>query len=109
MYSQVATKLAVVVGTDQFSPAIAMGDNNAVQVDATIFNLGGATDLTIEVQGSSDLQNWKQITVNSGLLLGFNAPVKSTAIGYAHVRYRYSATGGAGTVIVAAGLNTSFQ
>ena len=77
-------------------------------MDATIFNLGGATSLTIELQGSLDLQNWTVITTNTGLVLGYAAPTKSTGIAFAYVRIRYSVAG-TGTVIVAAGLNTSFQ
>lgn len=108
MYTQVATKLAVVNGTDQFSSAVAMDGNNAVQVEATVFNLGGATSLVIEVQGSNDQQNWTVITTNSGLVLGYSAPSKSTGIAFAFVRYRFSVTG-TGTILVAAGLNTSLQ
>lgn len=108
MYFQFSSKLAVVDGTDQFSSAVSMNGNNAAQLEATIFNLGGATSLTIEVQGSSDMQNWSTITVNNGLVLGYSAPVKSVGIGFGYIRIRYSVAG-SGTVIVAAGVNTSFQ
>ena len=106
-YSQLSTKLAVVNGTDEFSQAVMM-DGNAVQLDATIYNLGGATSLTIEIQGSNDRQNWSVVTTNNGLVLGYSSPAKSTGVGFACVRLRYSVSG-AGTVIVAAGVNTSLQ
>lgn len=107
MYVPLSTKLAVVDGKDEFSPAVSMDGNNSVQVEATIFNLT-ATSLTIEVQGSNDQTNWSPLTTNLGLVLGYSAPNKTTSIGFAHVRLRYSVVG-TGVVIVAAGVNTSFQ
>lgn len=108
MYYPLSSKLCVVTGTDQFSAAIAMNGDNAVQLEATVFTLGGATSLTLDLQGSNDTQNWSSITVSAGLVLGYSAPNKSTGVGYAFVRVRYSGVD-AGTIIVASGLNTSRQ
>lgn len=107
-YYQMSTKLAVTNGQDQMSQAVPMGGDNAVQTEATIFALGGAASLGIEIQGSSDMQNWSTIQNNSGLGYGYNAPAKTTGISFPYVRYKYSVAG-VGTVLVAAGLNTSFQ
>lgn len=107
MYTQLATKLAVTDAKEEFSPAVPMTGENCVQLDATIF-ANTATSLTIEIQGSSDQQNWTPLTTNVGLLLGYSAPAKTTSVAFASVRLRYAVVG-AGTVILAAGVNTSFQ
>ena len=108
-YTVMAARLAVTNGTDNFSNAIGMGGGNAVQVDAVCFNLGGATSYTIEVQGSNDGANWSVVTANSGLVLGYSAPTKSTGVGFSMIRYRYSVSAGAGTIIIYAGCNISHQ
>lgn len=108
MYTQLASRLAVTNGTDAFSPAVSMDGNNAVQLEATIFALGGATSLTIVIEGSNDLQNWQTLTSNAGLVYGYSAPSKTTGVGFSYARLKYS-TVGAGTIIVAAGVNLSFQ
>lgn len=108
MYTELSRKLAVTDGNDAFSPAVEMNGDNAVQMEATIFNLGGATSLSISIEGSNDGENFSNITTNASLVLGYSAPAKSTAIALRSVRLRYSVVG-TGTVIVAAGVNTSFQ
>lgn len=107
MYSNMGEHIAVVNGVDGYSPATSMDGANAVQVTAVVAN-NTATSLTVEVQGSSDLNNWTVITTNTGLGLGYNAPAKSTGIGWAYVRLRYSVVG-TGVIVFAAGINTSNQ
>ncbi|NUN51015.1 MAG: hypothetical protein HUU15_19590 [Candidatus Brocadiae bacterium] len=107
MYAALATKLSVVNSVDQFSPAVPMDCANAVQLEVTIFNLT-ATSLTVEIQGSNDMQNWSVVTTNTGLVVGYSAPTKSTGVGFRYVRLRYSIVG-TGLAIVAAGVNTSAQ
>lgn len=107
MYTSLCSKLAVTDAKDEFSPAVSMAGNNAVQIEATLFN-NTATSLTVDLQGSNDGQNFSSITVYPGFLLGYNAPNKSTGIGFEQVRLRYAVVG-SGVIIVAAGINTSFQ
>lgn len=108
MMTLLASKLAVVDGTDAVSAAVPMEGYNAVQADAVIFELGGATGLTVDLQGSNDRENWATIVTSTGMVLGFNAPALRTAVGWAWVRLRYTVEG-TGSVIVSAGINTSVQ
>lgn len=108
-YTLLAARLAVTNGTDNFSQAVSMNGGNAVQIDGICFNLGGATSFTLELQGSNDGSNWTVITTNAGLVLGYAAPTKSTGIGFALVRLRYSVSAGSGTIIISAGVNVSHQ
>jgi len=107
-YNLLCSRLAVTNGTDNFSSAVAC-QGNAVQIDSICYNLGGATTYTIELQGSNDGSNFTVITTNAGLGLGYNAPTKSTGVGFALVRVRYSVSAGAGTIIISCGLNFSMQ
>lgn len=107
MYTQLATKLVVTDAKEEFSPAVSMTGDNAVQLDATIFNIT-ATSLTIEIQGGNDQQNWIPLTTNVGLVLGYSAPARTANVAFGYVRLRYAVVG-VGTVILAAGINTSFQ
>ncbi len=108
-YTLMAARLAVTDGQDNYSSSVGMGGGNAVQVESICFNLGGATSYTIAVEGSNDGSNWTNITTNAGLVLGYNAPTKSTGIGFAMIRYRYSVSAGTGTIIISAGCNISHQ
>lgn len=107
-YHQLASRLCVTNGTDNFSSPVAM-TGNAVQIEATCFNLGGATSYTLELQGSNDGSNFSVITSHAGLVQGYSAPTKSTGIGFAMVRMRISVSAGSGTVILAYGINMSHQ
>jgi hypothetical protein len=109
MYAQLAAKLAVTQGTDQFSPAVSMGGSNSARWSSTMINLGGATSMTSTLQGSSDLQNWRDI----------GSAAAQTAIGFvsteqknftdAYVRLKYTVAGAGQTVIIASDINTSQQ
>lgn len=108
-YSLLAARLAVTNGQDNFSSPIPMNGGNAVQVESVCFNLGGSTSYTIEVQGSNDGNNYSVVTTNAGLVLGYNAPTKSTGVGFSMIRFRYSVSAGSGTIIISAGANISHQ
>lgn len=108
MYVELASKLAVTDGSDAISPAVSMEGNNTVQFDCTIFNLGGATSLTAALEGSSDGQNWSNVASYAGLVYGYGAPSKTTGVGFGNIRIRYTVVG-AGTIVLAAGVNLSFQ
>ena len=105
MYFKVARELTVVNGVDAFTPAMAMGDNNSTQIDATVV-VNTATSLGLVTQGSNDTQGWTDITTNSGLVVGFAAPTKTTGIAFRYVRLK-AVVAGTGTVIFSAGVNTA--
>jgi hypothetical protein len=105
MYYPLASKLVVVNGVDQFLPWVPMDGGNAVQIEATIF-ANTATSLTLILEGSNDQQNPSTIATNTGLVLGYGAPTKSTQIAFQFVRLKATVVG-TGTVIVACGLNVA--
>ena len=105
MYNQVGSKCAVPsTGGDAYSQAVSMAGANAVEVECTIFNLGGATSLSITVQQSNDLQNWSNVGSSTTAVLGFTRLSQSSIAGqYVRLLYRVVGTG---TIIMAAGINT---
>ncbi|MBI2921497.1 MAG: hypothetical protein HYY18_10485 [Planctomycetes bacterium] len=105
MYVKVAQELTVVDGVDAFTPALAMGDNNSTQLDVTVV-VNSATSLGLVTQGSNDMQGWSDVTTNSGLVVGFAAPTKTTGIAFRYVRLKATVSG-TGTVIFSAGVNTA--
>lgn len=107
-YQVMANRLAVTNGTDQISNAVPVA-GNAAQIDCFIWNLGGATSITIFIEGSNDAVNFTAVSTNAGLVYGPNFPTKTTGIGFAFIRFRYSVTVGSGTVTLYAGVNFSHQ
>jgi len=103
MYTQVATKLAIT--GNEYSQAVSMDDGNAAITDFTVFSLT-ATSVTVQIQGSNDLENW----VDVGTATPQTAPgaysEEAIGVAWAYVRLKYL-VGGAGTVILAAGINTA--
>ncbi len=109
MYTQLASKLAVSNSTPEYSPAVGMAGSNAFQVELTVYAFtGSASEVTIDTQGSNDLQNWTTFgsayTVNA---VGYSAPSARTAVAFQFVRLKYQTTTGAGYTILAGGLNTA--
>ena len=107
MFYTLASKLAVVNGTDAFSAAVPMGGDNALQLSVTVF-ANTATSITVVIEVSNDGENWSLLVSYAGLVLGYAAPNLSTSVGFKLARLHYTVVG-AGTVILAADLNTSFQ
>jgi len=103
MYHSFADKL-VVTGL-QVSQAIDMHDANAAQIELTIYDLGGAVALLLDIQGSNDLQNWETLDSTSFPSTGF-AYHQVQSIAFAYVRLRYDLDG-PGAAIVAIGANTA--
>ena len=105
MYAAVSNKLSVVNGVDQFSSAVSCQGANAARVEFTIF-ANSATTLSIDLQGSNDLQNWALVGVaHTGFTVGYNS-FAETAVSFQFVRLRCYVVG-TGTIIVAAGINTA--
>lgn len=106
MYTQVASKLAVVSGTTAFSQAVAMAGANAALFEFTVFAKGGG-DVDVQLQGSNDLENWEEVgAATGGNAVGYFASTAQTAIAYQYVRLMYTQNT-SGTAIVAAGINTA--
>ena len=108
MYFQVATKMAVVFGTDGFTQAVSMEGANAVILDGTLFAKGGG-NTTVTLQGSNDMENWSTTGFTGGSVaftaLGYMDGDAST-IAYRYVRLKINhAT--SGTAIIALGINTA--
>jgi hypothetical protein len=106
MLAEVAKNLVVVNGTDQFSPAISMSGNNTAKAGITVI-VNTATSLTVNLQGSNDLQNWTASTDDTGFTVGY-AATANRALAFAYVRLKFAVVG-TGTIIVAANINTSQQ
>ncbi len=111
MYAKLADKLSVTTAlSPDFSPAVSMAGANAFRVELTIFAVVAAATLTVEVQGSNDLQNWgTALAAVAGLTVGYNSPAtfQGTAIAFAYVRLKYTSVGAGGAVILASGINTT--
>lgn len=109
MYTQVASKLDVVTDA-KYSQAVSMEGANAVQMEATVFNIKGTSaELTISLQGSNDLQNWDTLGAFDSTFadIGY-ATKKLTGIANAYVRLKYEMTTGTSPqAIVGAGINTA--
>lgn len=108
MYSELASRLAVVSGTDGFSQAVSMDGANAVQIECTLF-AKGAGNVTATLQGSNDLENWDSSGITNGVVtlagVGY-ATAQGTAIAYRFVRLKYTQVT-SGTAILSAGINTA--
>jgi len=109
MYTQLASRLSVSQAAGaEVSQAVSMEGNNAGKVEITIYNLAsGGTSLTLDIEGSNDMQNWSQIVQYTGIPVGYGAQSNATAIAYQYVRLKYLCVGSGGIAIVAAGINVS--
>ena len=107
MHFRVATKLAVTNGVMQFSNPLQMSGNNTFRFAVVVYNLGGATGITITPQGTVDGENWRALTATGSLGLGASS-FSQAAITDEMVRLQY-ATDGTGTVILAVDCWTSQQ
>jgi hypothetical protein len=107
MYNQAASRQSVTNGTDQYSAAMPMGATNTVRASITVYNLGGATSLTVTIQSSVDLQNWKDETADTGFVVG-TGWTAARAISMAYVRLKFTVVG-TGTLVCAADVYSSQQ
>ncbi|KAF0243295.1 MAG: hypothetical protein FD180_3480 [Planctomycetota bacterium] len=106
MFAKLAEHQVVVNGVDQFSPAVSMSGNNTAKAGITVLS-NTATSLTVNIQGSNDLQGWTDSTSDTGFTVGF-AATANRALAFAYARLKYVVVG-TGTIIVAADLFTSQQ
>ncbi len=111
MYTQLASRLSVSQAAGaEYSQAVSMDGANAAKVEITVYALAsGATSLTLDIEGSNDMQNWAQIVQYTSIAVGYSAQSNSTSIAYQFLRLKYTCVGTNGIAIVAAGLNSSKQ
>jgi hypothetical protein len=110
MYQKLSDKLVVTTtASPEFSFAVPMEGSNAVQAELTIYAVVAAATLTVEMQGSNDLQNWSQVLAPvTNLTVGYTATtLKATAVAFQYVRIKFSSVGIGGSVILSCGVNTS--
>ncbi|MBI2921096.1 MAG: hypothetical protein HYY18_08435 [Planctomycetes bacterium] len=110
MYTKLCDKLVVTTaGSPEFSFAVPM-DGNALQLEVTVISVVAGATLSLEVQGTNDLQNYFSILGPvAGLTVGYkgDAAVKATGVAYQYVRVKWTSVGVGGAVVLAAGINTS--
>lgn len=108
MFSEPIKRLAVTNGTDAFCSAVSMAGANAARVGIMVYNMGGASGITVTAQGSSDLCNWHDLSNSGSIGLGASTFV-NTAVSDAYIRLKVSVTTGSGTAILSADIYTSAQ
>jgi hypothetical protein len=110
MYQQVASKLYVQVGHDQFSQAVSMDGANAVMFEVTAISSSGASPLlTVQLQESNDLQNWEDVSgaqVANLSAPGYDSDSTAADVAAAYVRLKYTISEG-DDFTVASGINTA--
>ncbi|MCE9581750.1 MAG: hypothetical protein K8T20_04450 [Planctomycetes bacterium] len=107
MYTQLASRLSATTSEGaEYSQAVSMDNSNAAKVEITIFNLAtGASSVTLDIEGSNDMQNWSQIVQYTGIGVGYSAQSNATAIAYQFLRLKYLCVGGGGVAVIGAGVN----
>jgi len=94
--------------TTEYSQAVSMQGANSAQIDTTIYTLT-ATNVTYQLQSSSDLDNWfNQGSSEAKTVVGSYLLTAITGCDAPYVRIKYTLTG-SGKAIFAAGINTSQQ
>lgn len=111
MYQQLFTRLALTgSGTSEVSQPVSMQGANAAQIDVVILSLAGTTPtVTLQLQESSDLENWKDKGSSSGALnaTGYTLVAAVTAISAGYVRVKATMAGTSPIGVISVGLNTA--
>ncbi|NUN49079.1 MAG: hypothetical protein HUU15_09655 [Candidatus Brocadiae bacterium] len=110
MYYEIYGKGVVsTTGSPEYSQPFDMQGANAFQLAIQLINLAtGATSLSVDTQGSNDLQGWSTfgttITVNA---VGQNFPAARTAVAFRWVRLKVSCAGAGGVAVFFVDCNTA--
>ncbi len=105
MYTRLARLLCVNKLANQVTRAASMAGANAVQLDVVVFVNSAAATLTLDIQGSNELQNWVSLGTFATTTVGYVSAAKVTNIQWQYVRVRISIA--TGTAILSIGLNTA--
>lgn len=112
MYSQVFSRLHVSgSGSAEYSQAVQVGEANAAQMDLVVYAItGSSATLTIQLQESNDLENWKDKgSASTATAIGYTLGSLTTSISSSYVRMKISITGTTPSSVVAAGISVSRQ
>ena len=112
MYYEVATRLSVTspgASASYFSQALELGGDNAVYVNASVFQISGGS-LNVTLQEGNDLDNWADLTTAGGTL-GFTAGTYGTlkvgSLSARYVRLKFTMFTASQRAVLSAGLNTA--
>ncbi len=106
MYTRLTEHLCVTSSTVQATRAVCMGYADAVQLDVVVFVMPEGANLTVDLQGSNDGENWISVGTFNAFVPGYSAMGPTTNIAWRYVRVVVSSDN-AGTSIVAIGLNAA--
>lgn len=90
MYVDLAEHLVLSSAADQFTPAVSMAGANAVQLNVVVLVIPGATTLTVDIQGSNDMENWASLGTFNPTGVGFFSSAHVSAVQWQYVRVRMS-------------------
>lgn len=111
MYQQLFTRLALTGnGASEVSQPVSMQGANAAQLDVVVISLAGTTPtVTLQLQESSDLENWKDKGSSSGALsaTGYTLVAAVTSIAAGYVRVKVTLAGTSPIGVVSVGVNTA--
>lgn len=109
MYYELYSKGVVsTTGSPEFSQPFDMQGANGFQLAIQLIQLAtGATGITVDTQGSNDLQSWStfgtQIAVNA---VSQNFPAARTAVAFRWIRLKISCVGAGGVAVFWIDCNT---
>lgn len=111
VYHEITSRLAIAGApspdpTVAFSRAVALGDHNALSVEAWLAATDGTVSCKIHLEGSNDLCNWTAITDFTVATVPSHTVSSATDIlPWAYVRLRYAITSASSDrVLIRAGI-----
>lgn len=107
MYARLFDRLVVATGTDALSFAIPMAGANGARSQVILISHVSLTGLTATMQGSNDMQNWRDLSTTGSLTAIGGTSFANTAISDTYLRMKVSITGTNATAIVMVDVNTS--
>lgn len=115
MYHLVTDELLIAANSVERSQAVALGENNAAQVQVWITNASGSLEtepLFVTVEVSDDLENWESTTITDSIssypsstyLLDVDTAANQLQLTNRYMRLHYDNSGQ--TVVCSAAVNT---
>jgi hypothetical protein len=111
MRTMLFERLGLSTTLSEVSQAVSMDGANSAQVDIVVISLSGSgATVTVQLQESNDLENWKDKGSGTApTAVGYTLAAAVTAISSAYVRVKATASGTTPIAVVSIGLNTSLQ
>jgi hypothetical protein len=88
---------------------MSMNGSNAARCQFVLISHVSLTGLTVTMQASNDLQNWRDLSTTGSLTAIGQSSFANTAITDAYIRLKLSITGSSATGIISADIYTSQQ